>query len=400
MVYLLLIGGFFIALGVTLVFTPYLRTLAIRRDWVDHPHDERKRHSDAIPTIGGIAIVAGFAASLLFFAGMQLLLPVSIAMPSGMLVLGGALLAATGLYDDVHGLGFKRKFVIQLIVAYLMLWAGYRIDLSVLSFIELTPYQQSLFSIPLTLVWIVGLINAVNMIDGLDGLAAGVTGIAFVSLAVVFGLNGDWGAILVAVAIVGALIGFLVFNYSPASIFMGDTGSMFLGFMLALYSLEGTGHSDPLLALVIPVVALGLPVVDAMLAVIRRPIAGKSPFLPDRDHIHHRVEQYFRSQHRAVLVLYGVGGVFGISAILLVGVDLATGMIILGLMAAVVLVLLRRLGYLRVRQSVRTMQRRYYAWYERKGFQKLAQDRRTSRKTPRGHGAKRHLEEEAVNVES
>ena len=173
---------------------------------------------------------------------------------------------------------------------------------------------------------------------------------------------------------------------------------MFLGLMLAIYSLEGHGHSDPLLALLIPVVAIGLPVIDTGLALIRRPMAGKSPFLPDLDHIHHRVERRVRSQRRAVLVLYGVSGIFGATAVLLVGVDFTTGVIILGLMAAVILMILRSLGYLRVRESVHTVQRSYYARHDWESIQELAQDQGIFQEKPRGHGEERRLEE-VVNME-
>src|SRR5690606_19776605 len=139
------------------------------------------------------------------------------------------------------------------------------------------------------LVWIVGIINAVNLIDGLDGLAAGVSIIVLMAPTVIFHVQGDVGMLVLAVVVIGAAGGFLVHNFNPASIFMGDTGSMFLGFVLAMYALQGTRYGDPHLALLVPLLALGFPVLDTGLSLVRRLARGASPFMPDRDHIHHRV---------------------------------------------------------------------------------------------------------------
>src|SRR5690606_34492605 len=199
-------------------------------------------------------------------------------LPPAMLWIGALAMVGAGFYDDTRGLGFKGKFVIQVFAAYTLLYAGYRVDVTGLPFVGEDPYVQALISIPLTLLWIVGVINAINLMDGLDGLAAGLVLIAFACLALVFGVNGQNGLVMVALIMGGALVGFLLYNFNPASIFMGDSGSMFLGYMLATYALEGRGHADPAVALLIPAVALGLPLLDTTLSIVRRVIERKAVF--------------------------------------------------------------------------------------------------------------------------
>jgi len=247
-------------------------------------------------------------------------------------------------------MSFRRKFLFQIVVAYLLLYAGYRFDVSGFPFVGTDPGFQALISIPLTIIWIVGIINAVNLLDGLDGLASGVSIIAFASLATIFGIQGgDIGVVAIALIVIGATAGFLVFNFSPASIFMGDAGSLFLGYMLAVYSLEGSAHAHPLLAFAIPVVALGLPILDTILCVVRRSIDGISPFSPDSDHIHHRLSKLWPTR-RAVLVLYAVSLWFGIAAILISQFELIVGLLMVGITMIAGLVGIRTLGYLNLRQ--------------------------------------------------
>ncbi len=272
----LLAASLIIAFASSSLLVPVVRRVAIARGWVDTPDTERKNHDRPTPNVGGIAIVAGFALGLLSLLAFKGLFAFDISMPH-LVLLGGALaMVLLGFYDDIRGLSFKRKFFFQVVVAYFLLSAGYRFDVSDLSFIGLDPYNSALLSIPLTLIWIVGIINAVNLLDGLDGLASGVSMIAFGTLALIFGIHGgDAGLTAIALLMIGATAGFLVFNFNPASIFMGDSGSLFLGYMLAAFSLAGTTHTDPLLALLVPVVALGLPVLDTGLCMVRRLIDGR-----------------------------------------------------------------------------------------------------------------------------
>lgn len=346
----LLAVALFIAFGSSCLFVPVVRRVAMRYGWVDMPDDERKNHGRPTPNVGGIAIVLGFAIGLVSLLFIGKLFSVSLSLPHWAFFAGGLVIALLGMYDDVHGLSFKRKFFFQIVVAYLLLYAGYRIDVTGFPFIGTDPGFQALISIPLTVFWIVGIINAVNLLDGLDGLASGVSIIAFASLATVFGIQGgDIGVIAIGLVVIGATAGFLVFNFNPASIFMGDAGSLFLGYMLAVYSLEGSAHAHPLLAFAIPVVALGLPILDTILCVVRRSIDGISPFSSDSDHIHHRLSNLW-STRSAVLILYAVSLWFGIAAILISQFELVVGLLMVGLTMIAGFVGIRTLGYLNLRQ--------------------------------------------------
>lgn len=341
-----------IAFATTCLVVPIVRRVALKCNWVDAPDLERKNHARPTPNVGGLAIVAGFVAGLLSLLIFQKVFSFEMALPH-LAVLGGALvMVITGFYDDVHGLSFKRKFLIQIVVAYLLLVAGFRLDVADLSFLDANPYHQALYSIPLTMIWIVGIINAVNLLDGLDGLASGVSMILFASLAAIFAVHGgDLGMIMLAILMIGATAGFLIHNFSPASIFMGDSGSLFLGFMLAAYSLQGESHTDPVLAILVPIVALGLLVLDTGLCMVRRIVDGISPFSPDSDHIHHRLRKLF-STRRAVLILYAIATWFGVAAVLITQFDLLVGLLIIGVTAVAAFVGIRTLGYLDLRSFV------------------------------------------------
>jgi UDP-GlcNAc:undecaprenyl-phosphate/decaprenyl-phosphate GlcNAc-1-phosphate transferase len=344
MAQLILIPGFLIAVLTAVLFTPFVYRWALRNGWVDAPDGRRKLHTRPTPRVGGIAIVAGFMAGLGYFVLVKDQLPFEIPLPTAATILGGVAIVLTGFLDDVRGLNFKQKFVVQVIAAYLLLHAGYRIDVSFLPFVGEDPYQQALISIPLTLLWIVGIINAVNLLDGLDGLAAGVVMIAFVCLAVMFGLQGDMGVVVLALPAIGAITGFLVYNFNPASIFMGDSGSLFLGYILAAYSLRVQGHAAPEIAPLVLLVVLGLPVLDTGLAMVRRFATHKAIFAPDHDHIHHRLKRIL-SHRWAVLILYGSASIFGTVAVLMTMVSLTTGIVLFGLILVTAYAGIHRLGY-------------------------------------------------------
>lgn len=320
MVYQVLLIGFLLTLVFTVFLTPVVRRLALQRGWVDRPDGQRKLHARVVPAVGGIAIAAGVAVGLAYMHGVQDLLPFGFELPPPALWIGALAMVVAGFYDDTRGLGFKGKFVVQVFAAYTLLYAGYRVDVSGLLPLGSDPYDHALLSIPLTILWIVGVINAVNLMDGLDGLAAGLVLIAFTCLALVFGMSGQVGLVMVAVIMAGALVGFLLYNFNPASIFMGDSGSMFLGYMLATYALEGQGHTDPGLALLVPAVALGLPLLDTTLSIVRRAIERKAVFAPDSDHIHHRLRRIW-SHRKAVLILYMAAALFGGAAVLMSQLD-------------------------------------------------------------------------------
>lgn len=220
----------------------------------------------------------------------------------------------SGIYDDVLGLSFKYKLVLQVLVAYMLLHAGYQINASDLPFIPADPYNHTLLAAPVTILWIVAVINAFNLIDGMDGLAGGVAVAGFASLAFIYGLKGEFALVALAVPMIGAIAGFLRYNFYPASIFMGDAGSMFIGYMFAVYALKEATHSDPWIALVIPVFAIGLPVLDITFSALRRTLTKRTIFEADCNHIHHRL-QFRLSTSGAALVLYGISAFFGGTAV-------------------------------------------------------------------------------------
>lgn len=346
MAVIVLVSGFVLSISTTILLIPVVRRIALSRGWVDHPDAQRKLHGGPVPPIGGVAIAAGFAMGLLYISLVQDTLPFEYTQPSIAVLIGLGAMVGAGLYDDIHGLSFKGKLFIQTVVACFLVGAGYQIDVSHLPFVGADPFGQTMISIPLTVLWIVGITNAVNLLDGLDGLAGGVVLIAFIGLAAAFGVQGDFGVIVFAVLIAGSLLGFLVHNFNPASIFMGDSGSLFLGCLLAVYSLSGTfdaGSSG--LLLLVPVLALGLPLVDTGMSIIRRLTAGKSICAADRDHIHHRLLRHW-TQRQTVLILYGVALWFGMAAVL---VALLSPAFIAGVLALTIVACgagLRLLGYL------------------------------------------------------
>jgi len=319
---------------VTWLFTSVVHDHAPRLSLVDAPTKSRKVHEDETPTGGGLAIALGLAAGLGLLWGFWG--PFPRALQSLSFWGGAGLMLATGCWDDAHALDAKGKFGLQLIAAFLLLHSGAVLPLPGLSeslangLSASLPFEHALYIIPLTVIWVVGIINAVNLIDGLDGLATGILGIAFLACAALFGVKGELGLVVVGVAMAGALFGFLPHNFKPASIFMGDSGSLFLGYLLAGYTLQGPLHSDPWMSVLILPMLLGVPLLDTGMAIVRRFASKHSTiFAPDRRHIHHRlIEQ--GSEKRAVYILYGVGAWFGSAAVLMSVLPIVWGCVLAG----------------------------------------------------------------------
>ncbi|RKH00964.1 MraY family glycosyltransferase [Corallococcus carmarthensis] len=353
--------AFLVSLLVALVLTWRVRERALAWGWLDQANSSRKVHVRPIPRLGGIGIVGGFFAPLcaLFFVdsgvGDQFLAQTELIVG---LFVGGAIIAGLGFYDDLKGAGARLKFSVQFAVALGLYALGFRIEVLANPFgAELT---LGLLSLPLTVLWVVGVINALNLIDGLDGLAGGV---AFFGVGTHFLLalmRGDVLLCLLMVALAGAILGFLVFNFNPASIFMGDTGSMFLGFVLAAVSIKTSSKSGTAVALLVPVMALGLPIMDTLLAMVRRSMLGRPMFSADKEHIHHRLMSRLLLSHRTtVLVLYALCTLFMLTAL---GLHFANSMqsaLLLSGIAVVIMVLMRKLGYLDMRHMGTVQQTRH-----------------------------------------
>ena len=307
-----IIAAFAVAAVLSYFFTPPVKNFAHKVGAIDVPKDARRMHKKPIPRLGGLAIYGGFLCSILIFGQLdETMLCV---------LLGAAIIVALGIFDDVLALGAKLKFVVQIVAAAIPVCIG---DLQIGLFTNLNPLSDTPFvhlgilAVPVTIIWIVGITNAVNLIDGLDGLACGVSTISSMTLLVIALTVSEPDVALLMAALAGACIGFLPYNLNPAKIFMGDTGSTFLGFILASVSIQGLFKFHMIISFAVPFLMLGLPIFDTCFAILRRVSKGQSPMTPDRGHIHHRLIDMGFSQKQAVAVLYIISAILGLSAVVL-----------------------------------------------------------------------------------
>ncbi|MDH3647347.1 MAG: undecaprenyl/decaprenyl-phosphate alpha-N-acetylglucosaminyl 1-phosphate transferase [Gammaproteobacteria bacterium] len=339
-------AAFLLALACALLLTPLVRDTAKRLGSVEAPDTSfRKIHVDSTPRVGGLAIVIAFYLPLLglFFIDSQTgaLFTGEPSMAIGLL-LGGLPIVVLGIYDDIIGVGAIEKFAIQIAVAISLFSIGFRIEAVSLPFDS--TLQLGIFAFPLTIIWIVGLINALNLIDGLDGLAAGVAVFAAATIFAVAFAHNNLLMMLFMAALAGALLGFLVFNFNPATIFMGDTGSLFLGYVIAVTSLQTSTKGAATVALLTPVLALGLPILDTLLALGRRMLRGQNPFKGDREHIHHKLLDMGLSHRSAVLFLYTISATFALFALTVTVTDGILSAALFGAAIIAVMLFVHRLG--------------------------------------------------------
>lgn len=286
--------------------TPPVRVLAHKLGAIDIPQDNRRMHKQPIPRLGGLAIYLGFVITALVFLDLSPLLVT--------ILLGGTGIVVLGMLDDIFRLRAGVKFLVQIGVAFIAVWQGVTIE-------QITMFGRTIdfggFSILITVLWIVGLTNAINLIDGLDGLSCGVSTISAFSLLLVAILMGQHpDSILMTAILAGACLGFLPFNMNPARIFMGDTGALFLGYTLSVISVGGVLKLHTVVSVIIPLLIFALPIFDTAFAILRRVIHGKSPFEPDRGHLHHRLIDMGLNQKQTVAVLYATCALLGLSAVL------------------------------------------------------------------------------------
>jgi UDP-GlcNAc:undecaprenyl-phosphate GlcNAc-1-phosphate transferase len=333
---------FLISLASSLFTTPIIRRLAQRYGWLDVPKDARRVHAVPIPRLGGVAV---FASVMLALAVLPLVDNLVTRQLAGQWQGVVAVLASStlvfifGVYDDLAGTSAKWKFVAQGAAAVLLYYLGGRVDALTIPFVgsfELPP----VLGFGVTLLWVVGISNAFNLIDGMDGLATGASLFAALVMLGVSLVNGRVLVTVVSIALVGALIGFLRYNFNPASIFLGDSGALFIGFLLAALSVTGTQKASTVVAVAIPLMAFALPVIDTGFAIARRFVSGKPLFEGDREHIHHKLLERGWSQRRVAFALYGVCAFFGLLALLFTsdgGAGKLTGLVLLITGAAVIL---------------------------------------------------------------
>ena len=247
------------------------------------------------------------------------------------MLLGGVIIVILGIFDDIYALPALPKFFVQIAAALVAVLMGNQIDiLSNPNIFSSEPYWVlGIWSIPISVLWIVGITNAVNLIDGLDGLACGVSTISSMTMLVIALTVAEPDTALLMAALAGACIGFLPYNLNPAKIFMGDTGSTFLGFILATVSIDGLFKSYAIISFAVPFLMLGLPIFDTCFAIFRRVSHGQSPMAPDRGHIHHRLIDMGFSQKQAVAVLYIISAILGLSAVVLTTTNVLKAMLFL-----------------------------------------------------------------------
>lgn len=342
--------AFLIAVVVALAITPGVIFLAAKTGAMDAP-DARKVHKKPIPRIGGLGIYAAFMVSMLTVMAFTDLSADVFHELVGLMV-SGTMIVILGLIDDYTNLPAKVKLAGQIAAACVLVAFDVRID-----FIS-DPFGDFLylevFAIPATIFWIVGLTNTVNLIDGLDGLAAGVATIAAVTIFLVALQQNFLLVAVLTAALAGAAIGFLYYNFNPARIFMGDTGSMFLGFMLAGISIIGAVKSAATIALIVPILALGLPILDTTFAIVRRYRGGVPIFKPDKGHLHHRLLDLGFTQRQAVLLMYVISALLGLSAVALTEVSSTIAILIVCAVVAAVLFGAKKIGIFHMKKSAQS----------------------------------------------
>jgi UDP-GlcNAc:undecaprenyl-phosphate GlcNAc-1-phosphate transferase len=340
---------FGLALVLSLILTPVMRKLALRTGFVDVPV-ARSMHTEPKPYLGGVAMYLAFLAAVILGGGLK----------DGKMVgilVGGGLTVLLGIVDDKVRLSAKVKFLGQIFTAAVLVYLyGVRIDM-VFSPLGERWVQFGMWAGPLTIFWIVAFMNVVNLVDGLDGLAAGIATIASLTLLLVSLQQQSAAAILLSAALAGATTGFLRYNFNPAKIFMGDAGSMFLGYTLAAISVVGVLKTTLTVSVFVPVLALALPIFDTAFAIIRRLASGRSIGEADRDHLHHRLLKLGLSHRSTVLVMWAISAWMGLSAVAVTELSLAQAMLIVGMVLVGILVGAKKLGLLDVSSRQKSSER-------------------------------------------
>lgn len=338
---------FIAALVFALGLTPLVRRWALHWGAVDMPDEQRRIHARPTPRLGGMAVYAAFLAALALvpLLGNAISQDLRANWPTvALLLTASTLIFALGVYDDFRGASATLKIAVQMLAALFLYSGGFRI-----SFLS-SPLGGSwelpwLLSFPLTALWIVGITNAFNLIDGLDGLAAGASGFALISLFLCSLAQGHPEVSLLSIILIGAVLGFLRYNFNPATIFLGDSGSLLLGFLAAALSLVSTQKSSTLIAIAIPLVSFGLPVTEVGLSLSRRFLSGAPLFQGDRRHIHHMLLHRGLTQRQVAILLYGICALFSLFGLMLLNPHRNTLALIFFVLGVSLALGVRQLGY-------------------------------------------------------
>jgi UDP-GlcNAc:undecaprenyl-phosphate GlcNAc-1-phosphate transferase len=352
---------FFLSLLFSFVLTRYVRDFASLRGWVAIPTQERHLHSTPLPRLGGVAIFISFSLSMAVAAVLAAYIPqlhsafslktlLTILVPASLVFL-------LGVYDDLYTVGPYVKFAVQALAATMLFSGGLRIlNIPVLFGEHELPWFVGL---PFTILWVLAITNAFNLIDGLDGLAAG-SALFSTLVAFVVALLGGYSLVTVmTIALAGAILGFLRYNFNPATIFLGDSGSLFIGFLLSALALAGAQKAPTIVAVAIPVVSFGLPILETSLSILRRLISGRPVFTADREHIHHKLLQHGLTHRQVVIVLYGVSAVFALLSLFLLWPTGSSLGLVLAVLGIGIWIGVQRLGYLELGELGRVAQRTF-----------------------------------------
>lgn len=319
--------AFLVGLLVSLLVTPLTKKLSEKLNIFDQP-DARKVHQGAMTRLGGLGIYCGFMVGLAVYGNFSRLI-------LG-LAISATIVMAVGLYDDIKNISPKMKLLGQIVAAVVFIAFGARLEYLT------NPFSGDVITLgtwglPIVLLWLVGISNAVNLVDGLDGLASGISGIAALSLAVVSLAKGFADSGAVSLILVGSIIGFLRFNFHPAQLFMGDCGALFLGFLLGALSLLGLSEGTTMIALFVPIMVLGVPILDTCFAIIRRYLQRKPIFEADKGHLHHQLMQRGLDHRDTVLLIYGFTFILGALAVLVTLLPSLYSMIVLAVFVICIL---------------------------------------------------------------
>lgn len=335
--YVFYIFAVIIALAIAYLVVPLVEKLAFRLGAVDQPN-ARKVHEEPMPRMGGLSIYLGFVvvilASLLATSGLSRSI-------MGILI-GATIVFIVGAIDDVYRLSAWTKLFAEIVAALIVVLLGVQMQVLTNPFDGVIRLGQ--MGIPLTMFWIIGVTNAVNLIDGLDGLAAGVSGIAAITIGVVALRSDQYLVGFMALVLAGAVAGFLPRNFFPARIFMGDSGALFLGFVLACLSVTGLAKSAALISLFVPVIILGIPIFDTFFAIVRRVNNGMPIFKPDKAHLHHRLMDMGNSHRRTVIIIYIISILLGAVGVLLMYLTSPQAMLILAILTVAMVIGAGRIG--------------------------------------------------------
>ena len=321
----------------SILITPIVKKIAFKIGATDKPN-QRKVHQKIMPRLGGLAIYISFVVGVLIVQPQSTNPNTLIAV-----MIGSAIVIITGILDDMFELSAKVKFLAQIIAAAVVIfYGGVQVEFINLPFSD-GQLEFGFLSIPITFLWIVGITNAINLIDGLDGLAAGVSSIALITISVMAILIPNPFVVVMGAILLASTLGFLIFNFYPAKIFMGDTGALFLGYMIAVLSLLGFKNVT-MISLIIPVIILGVPISDTFFAILRRIVNKKPLSAPDKSHLHHCLLGLGFTHRQTVLIIYAMAAFFGLAAVIFSQAKMGGSIILISILLIVIELIAEKIG--------------------------------------------------------